>query len=289
MNWKFLCKRRARSRSTWACELKCFKYIIWQSELKVTLHVSVWVEILFAFFIFSPFLSRSTWACELKCCTCYSWQWGYRVTLHVSVWVEIQNLLTHVNNIFVTLHVSVWVEIVVDLFARAIAESRSTWACELKWQRKSLQRKNLQSRSTWACELKWRWRWKRWQTWSHAPRERVSWNNIKLHFKSKQSCHAPRERVSWNAYIRRYDEEIMRHAPRERVSWNNQDSRGERVAYVTLHVSVWVEIIVLGLAKFKSMSRSTWACELKFDKSDSFINDTKSHAPRERVSWNASW
>ena len=99
--------------------------------------------------------------------------------------------------------------------------------------------------------------------------------------------HAPRERVSWNAYIRRYDEEIMRHAPRERVSWNNQDSRGERVAYVTLHVSVWVEIIVLGLAKFKSMSRSTWACELKFDKSDSFINDTKSHAPRERVSWNA--
>ena len=32
-------------------------------------------------------------------------------------------------------------------------------------------------------------------------------------------------------------------------------------------------------------SRSTWACELKFDKSDSFINDT-SHAPRERVSWN---
>ena len=111
MNWKFLCKRRARSRSTWACELKCFKYIIWQSELKVTLHVSVWVEILFAFFIFSPFLSRSTWACELKCCTCYSWQWGYRVTLHVSVWVEIQNLLTHVNNIFVTLHVSVWVEI----------------------------------------------------------------------------------------------------------------------------------------------------------------------------------
>ena len=133
MNWKFLCKRRARSRSTWACELKCFKYIIWQSELKVTLHVSVWVEILFAFFIFSPFLSRSTWACELKCCTCYSWQWGYRVTLHVSVWVEIQNLLTHVNNIFVTLHVSVWVEIVVDLFARAIAESRSTWACELKF------------------------------------------------------------------------------------------------------------------------------------------------------------
>ena len=119
----------------------------------------------------------------------------------------------------------------------------------------------------------------------HAPRERVSWNDILLNFtdcisqsRSTWACelkckflqfnrskcsHAPRERVSWNAYIRRYDEEIMRHAPRERVSWNNQDSRGERVAYVTLHVSVWVEIIVLGLAKFKSMSRSTWACELK--------------------------
>ena len=177
MNWKFLCKRRARSRSTWACELKCFKYIIWQSELKVTLHVSVWVEILFAFFIFSPFLSRSTWACELKyfsnnyivtgivsrstwACE-LKWQRkslqrkNLQVTLHVSVWVEMSSIASKVISHFVTLHVSVWVEIE-------------------KWQ--SSNSVSMQSRSTWACELKCKNRAHRTYLQSHAPRERVSWN-----------------------------------------------------------------------------------------------------------------
>ena len=98
------------------------------------------------------------------------------------------------------------------------------------------------SRSTWACELKY--------TNSVFALcvypSRSTWA-CELKFNSK-ICFIPQ----------------ISHAPRERVSWNNQDSRGERVAYVTLHVSVWVEIsiplIVLGLAK----SRSTWACELKF-------------------------
>ena len=119
------------------------------------------------------------------------------------------------------------------------------------------------SRSTWACELKYPSVMIRKKYPSHAPRERVSWNFL-----------------SWNSFQWDYS-----HAPRERVSWNNQDSRGERVAYVTLHVSVWVEIFCLLHKSFMGGSRSTWACELKFDKSDSFINDT-SHAPRERVSWN---
>ena len=80
--------------------------------------------------------------------------------------------------------------------------------------------------------------------------------------------------------------------------------------YVTLHVSVWVEISVYPVKvnartsrstwacelkwkictqSFKTLrSRSTWACELKW--STGLAGDShKSHAPRERVSWNPVW
>ena len=54
------------------------------------------------------------------------------------------------------------------------------------------------------------------------------------------------------------------HAPRERVSWNCQRNLQFHQRPVTLHVSVWVEII---------------------DKNHS-TNLVNRHAPRERVSWN---
>ena len=76
------------SRSTWACELKytIFWYntyinkvtlhvSVWvemteteetPTEEEVTLHVSVWVEILGLQRFNYHFVSRSTWACELK-------------------------------------------------------------------------------------------------------------------------------------------------------------------------------------------------------------------------------
>ena len=54
---------------------------------------------------------------------------------------------------------------------------------------------------------------------------------------------------------------------------------------VTLHVSVWVEIYEMWQRIFKQWSRSTWACELKYDKG-LYLMDHLSHAPRERVSWN---
>ena len=55
---------------------------------------------------------------------------------------------------------------------------------------------------------------------------------------------------------------------------------------VTLHVSVWVEIPEwTNIFKLNS-SRSTWACELKF-KNELLKMPLKSHAPRERVSWNS--
>ena len=98
----------------------------------VTLHVSVWVEMLSSLSVLNLPMSRSTWACELKCCNVQ--QQGYRqdVTLHVSVWVEILFLWATYGAERVTLHVSVWVEIWITFLLKKIMPSRSTWACELK-------------------------------------------------------------------------------------------------------------------------------------------------------------
>ena len=77
--------------------------------------------------------------------------------------------------------------------------------------------------------------------------------------------------------------------------------------YVTLHVSVWVEMKSLAIKRVIRPSRSTWACELKWfvrggmkpkDESRStwacelkyscYLRNSYRfcHAPRERVSWN---
>ena len=75
------------------------------------------------------------------------------------------------------------------------------------------------------------------------------------------------------------------HAPRERVSWNDICLCDKGIDLVTLHVSVWVEIFVSVTRLFLSMSRSTWACELKYEEVLTMTNND-GHAPRERVSWN---
>ena len=102
----------------------------------------------------------------------------------------------------------------------------------------------MESRSTWACELKWT---------EYKPTD-------------NGNSHAPRERVSWN---------------REHLHQNN-------TLWVTLHVSVWVEIGMFTNLLKRFLSRSTWACELKWR-----IQRTAplqcSHAPRERVSWNTKF
>ena len=142
------------------------------------------------------------------------------------------------------------------------------------------------SRSTWACELK-------------------------LHLFSRTKnifSHAPRERVSWNDTIFKHFYIFISHAPRERVSWNVLMPCQQNKFQVTLHVSVWVEIyqcfVVSRSLKSRStwacelkwflrsvefgalLSRSTWACELKCVLGSSRLNSA-SHAPRERVSWNS--
>ena len=144
-----------KSRSTWACELKCFCYVknneivshaprervSWNYKFKmfyesfpVTLHVSVWVEIILSASLINTLMSRSTWACELKLPDTNKFtaktshaprervSWNYApalksqlltVTLHVSVWVEIKTLWCSRYLLAVTLHVSVWVEIII--------------------------------------------------------------------------------------------------------------------------------------------------------------------------------
>ena len=65
----------------------------------------------------------------------------------------------------------------------------------------------------------------------------------------KTRCHAPRERVSWNI-IKVYKQNKKKgHAPRERVSWNIVDGCRVTTEDVTLHVSVWVEISMLSYAR----------------------------------------
>ena len=99
---------------------------------------------------------------------------------------------------------------------------------------------------------------------SHAPRERVSWNTVQEFLWLWGKGHAPRERVSWNAPPPSLIDFLKRHAPRERVSWNTMALGMTACSDVTLHVSVWVEILIQFKSQSNSMSRSTWACELKY-------------------------
>ena len=186
----------------------------------------------------------------------------------------------------VTLHVSVWVEMQIDSISilntvRHAPRERVSWNADLTGVTLNYQ--------------------------SHAPRERVSWNAVVFVSVIIISGHAPRERVSWNVTDKLVKEYISGHAPRERVSWNFAETGKDTRYLVTLHVSVWVEIskilkipihtgVTLHVSvwveirqsfrwKFHSESRSTWACELKFN-GNMVSGIYVRHAPRERVSWN---
>ena len=151
-----------------------------------------------------------------------SWQVNCKwlVTLHVSVWVEIQFHFKIIKNSWVTLHVSVWVEMELTRVKRYISKVTlhvSVWV-EIFFE-------ISQSHTP-----------------SHAPRERVSWNVISVHFDNLN-------------------------------------------VLVTLHVSVWVEMLKNVWFTNQLMSRSTWACELKWFLRRKSYGPIR-HAPRERVSWN---
>ena len=190
------------------------------SNFSVTLHVSVWVEIANQCHAMPLPLSRSTWACELKWPT-QVWHLFHLVTLHVSVWVEMTCLPRHFSNFSVTLHVSVWVEIANQCHAMPLPLSRSTWACELKFDfqgiREFFNRVTLHV-SVWVemqiCSAAFRkpfvtlhvsvWvemtTWKSWQIFS--ARSRSTWacelKCMVCNANPRVTSHAPRERVSWN-------------------------------------------------------------------------------------------
>ena len=116
----------------------------------------------------------------------------YAVTLHVSVWVEIYSDDFVFWLCLVTLHVSVWVEIEDIVLVKIATQSRSTWACELKFKSFTWVFVNGWSRSTWACELKCMVCNANPRVTSHAPRERVSWNfnlkrGVRIIFKSRST------------------------------------------------------------------------------------------------------
>ena len=190
--------------------------------------------------------SRSTWACELKwnlVSSAFHKKSGHAprervswnlpnhhekcppaVTLHVSVWVEIQIRVWQVSWYSVTLHVSVWVEIVdkpqqyLQIVSHAPRE-RVSWNLTNLIVLSMIQK----SRSTWACELKF------------TPESDMK---MVLLSRSTWACELKLNTIAVPA-------PVVCHAPRERVSWNRIFSSNFSVVWVTLHVSVWVEISVV--------------------------------------------
>ena len=189
-------------------------------------------------------VSRSTWACELKCLSAVRPTAG---RLSRSTWAcELKLLISGstLHSHFVTLHVSVWVEIY------------------------SLSKKPLNSPVTLHVSV-----------WVEMPglkflRERLL---VTLHVSvwveistTSATPSAAMSRSTWACELKCLS--AVRptagrcHAPRERVSWNLECRLWTQLLLVTLHVSVWVEIIVSSLVS------------ILFPR----------HAPRERVSWNSS-
>ena len=109
--------------------------------------------------------------------------------------------------------------------------SRSTWACELKCRKNNKWTVYDRSRSTWACELKC---FHLMVTWylvcSHAPRERVSWNT-------------PYIVATWQLFLSRSTWACE-------LKFDNEVIANGNIT-VTLHVSVWVEILILPIAYLK--------------------------------------
>ena len=202
---------------------------------------------------------------------------------------------------------SVWVEIYHNFVWVVNIWSRSTWACELKSFKPQYGLDLLWSRSTWACELKWNLVSSAFHKKCHAPRERVSWNTS-IDYKTHGLTES---RSTWSCELKyeKFPDYVPKvcHAPRERVSWNRWDIFCRFRQFVTLHVSVWVEIKHRSFGNYHNgvtlhvsvwveihkrrylrrsfLSRSTWACELKFVLCY-YRKHMDRHAPRERVSWN---
>ena len=148
------------------------------SAPRVTLHVSVWVEIIFICSAVKLTMSRSTWACELKLILQKFPKSTLQVTLHVSVWVEIVFTRSFHSSEIVTLHVSVWVEI----YPRKWHENGAFVTLHVSvWVEMDVLRWRVAYDQVTLHVSVWVEIWQRGKTLKisicHAPRERVSWNN----------------------------------------------------------------------------------------------------------------
>ena len=265
---KLLCPYRLslrdRSRSTWACELKwrigrslrCYRRVtlhvsVWVeifglinalvSTIPVTLHVSVWVEIHLFCQRLNRLSSRSTWACELKCPKLsLLWRFLRHAPRERVSWNSDDGLL--VCAVIVTLHVSVWVEIFLpnaNKIVRCVTLHVSVW---------------VEIAMCPTCGI---------FILCHAPRERVSWNvhAVRAFQHTSVTLHV-------SVWVEIDDWDLTVNTVRSRSTWACELKLSVRQKYFKTY---W--------------SRSTWACELKF--SVPFVIVTVcSHAPRERVSWN---
>ena len=188
--------------------------------------------------------------------------------------------------------------------------SRSTWACELKWYSYNMSHMfhivTLHV-SVWVeIDIK---QAVYMQMSRHAPRERVSWNNIVLFLRygSAVTLHVSVwveiyliRRKSFSALV------TLHVSVWVEILWRGWS--GARGLRVTLHVSVWVEIIVGNISRESrqvTLHVSVWVeilqwCYTAFRSAVTLhvsvwveigyqvqnCNRRTSHAPRERVSWN---
>ena len=115
----------------------------------------------------------------------------------------------------------------------------------------------------------------------------MSWNHL-INLRSPPFLgHAPRERVSWNWKYANAFQIVYRHAPRERVSWNIGFNSLFTFPPVTLHVSVWVEIVSYVTLLFQYLVTLHVSVWVEIGRSTLIFSKTERHAPRERVSWNS--
>ena len=228
--------------------------------------------------------SRSTWACELK--------WPYRHTgecphqsrstwaceLKFVCFLSLHGRSSHAPRERVSWNVINRGLTVADL-GHAPRE-RVSW--------NAVEHRRTQcwaSRSTWACELKSEEERCEDDHSGHAPRERVSWN-LKLDPTNVEYTVTLHVSV-WVEINQMLVSDYLNSVTLHVSVWVEIDNAVPflQAHYVTLHVSVWVEISNGRWDQENSVSRSTWACELKCEYASAVMLQG-SHAPRERVSWN---
>ena len=121
------------------------------------------------------------------------------------------------------------------------------------------------SRSTWACELKCPWLLRCARCCQVTLHVSV-WVEIAFINFTAHATYVTLHVSVWVEITRMVNVEDNKKVTLHVSVWVEiiTNNRWQKVSKVTLHVSVWVEIFALFPKFVPHMSRSTWACELKF-------------------------